>query len=254
MARDIIGNFKAVKIIRRSAFSNADPFDREFRGLQRFTPISRSHPGLVHILHVGRNDADGFIYYIMEAGDDSVTGQRIVPESYQPRSLVADILRGGGIPVERVVRHGIALAEALSHLHRHRLIHRDIKPANVIFVNDHPKLADIGLVTEIAAPGQEITLVGTQGYIPMEGHGTPSGDVYSLGKLLYVAVSAQSVTRFPEIPDAVLRNTPAPIREELKAILTRACQMRDSDRYPDADAFLMDLRQLEGRLGGMGQG
>lgn len=254
LARDIIGNFKAVKIIRRSAFSNADPFDREFRGLQRFTPISRSHPGLVHILHVGRNDADGFIYYIMEAGDDSVTGQRIVPESYQPRSLVADILRGGGIPVERVVRHGIALAEALSHLHRHRLIHRDIKPANVIFVNDHPKLADIGLVTEIAAPGQEITLVGTQGYIPMEGHGTPSGDVYSLGKLLYVAVSAQSVTRFPEIPDAVLRNTPAPIREELKAILTRACQMRDSDRYPDADAFLMDLRQLEGRLGGMGHG
>ncbi len=250
LARDIIGNFKAVKIIRRSAFSDAGPFDREFRGLQKFTPISRSHPGLVHILHVGRNDPDGFFYYIMEAGDDVATGQRIVPESYQSRSLVADITRHGSIPLDRIVRHGIALAEALSHLHRHGLIHRDLKPANVIFVDDRPKLADIGLVTEIAAPGQEVTMVGTQGYIPMEGHGTPAGDIYSLGKLLYVAFAALPVTRFPEIPPAVFKNSPSSLREEFMRILNRACQIRDSDRYPDADTFLSDLRLLEARLTG----
>lgn len=250
LARDIIGNFKAVKIIRKSAFSDVGPFDREFRGLQKFTPISRSHPGLVHILHVGRNDPDGFFYYIMEVGDDVVTGQRIVPESYQSRSLATDITRHGAIPLDRTVRHGIALAEGLSHLHRHGLIHRDLKPANVIFVNDRPKLADIGLVTEIAVPGQEVTMVGTHGYIPMEGHGTPAGDVYSLGKLLYVAYAALPVTRFPEIPPAVLQNSQASLREEFMRILNRACQIRDSDRYPDADTFLSDLKLLEARLTG----
>ena len=30
----------------------------EFEGLRKFTPVSRSHPGLVHVLHVGRDESD----------------------------------------------------------------------------------------------------------------------------------------------------------------------------------------------------
>src|SRR5213075_384119 len=45
LARNAIGAYHAVKIVRRADFRDAGPFEREFGGLQRFMPISRSHPG-----------------------------------------------------------------------------------------------------------------------------------------------------------------------------------------------------------------
>jgi serine/threonine protein kinase len=248
LAEDMIGKFKAVKLIRRAAFTDQAPFEREFRGLQKFTPISRSHPGLVHILHIGRNDLAGFIYYIMEAGDDATAGPAITPASYVPRNLGTDLERHGPTPLEQVLQYGIEIAEALAHLHRHQLIHRDIKPANIIFVNGRPKLADIGLVTDIVTPGNEITYIGTHGYMPPEGHGTASADVFSLGKLLYVAVSARSVQNFPDVPDALLEGARGELLGDFLGLLLRACEPVQPDRYQDADEFLADLRELQTRL------
>jgi serine/threonine protein kinase len=63
------------------------------------------------------------------------------------------------------VRIGLALADTLEFLHRQELTHRDIKPSNIILVNNEPKLADVGLVTD-AHPKQQQSLVGTVGYLP----------------------------------------------------------------------------------------
>jgi len=62
LARNVLGQFRAVKIIYRSRFTDPRPFEREFEGIQRFEPISRSHPSQLHILHVGKNDAEGCFY------------------------------------------------------------------------------------------------------------------------------------------------------------------------------------------------
>jgi len=35
---------RAVKIVYRSNFEDAKPYEREFKGIQKFEPISRSHP------------------------------------------------------------------------------------------------------------------------------------------------------------------------------------------------------------------
>jgi serine/threonine protein kinase len=67
----------------------------------------------------------------------------------------------------------------LAHLHEQGLVHRDIKPSNVIFVNGVPKLSDIGVVTDA---GDTQSIVGTEGYLPPEGPGTPQADIYSLGQ------------------------------------------------------------------------
>ena len=75
LARNAIGTYHAVKIVHYADFSNTETYAREFRGIQKYMPISLNHPGLVHILHVGRNDAGGYYYFIMEAGDDEATGQ-----------------------------------------------------------------------------------------------------------------------------------------------------------------------------------
>lgn len=248
LARDIIGSYHAVKLLRRAAFKDDAPFEREFSGLQHYTPVSRSHPGLVHILHVGRNDVGGFIYYMMEAGDDEFRGPAIAPETYAPRNLSNDIERRGALPLLEVVELAIPLLEALGFLHGRGLIHRDLKPANIIFVHGRPKLADVGLVTQIAAAGQQITMIGTHGFMPPEGPGAPSADIFSLGKLLYEAIAGRSVKHFPDLPEAVMNAPESELVREFVGLLLRACEPIASERYQSATEFITDLRALRQRL------
>src|SRR5437868_5536198 len=70
LARNIMGVLRAVKIVYRRRFSDERPYEREFNGITKFEPLSRSAEGLVDILQVGRDDAAGFFYYIMELADD----------------------------------------------------------------------------------------------------------------------------------------------------------------------------------------
>src|SRR5215831_18734029 len=50
-ATNKLGTPRAVKIVYRSTFEDSRPFEREFTGIQKFEPISRSHESLVQILH-----------------------------------------------------------------------------------------------------------------------------------------------------------------------------------------------------------
>src|SRR2546427_3513654 len=59
LGRNVMGAHRAIKIIYRKTFTDARPFDREFAGLKRFEPISRTHPGWVSILHVGGDEEAG---------------------------------------------------------------------------------------------------------------------------------------------------------------------------------------------------
>jgi len=244
LASDIIGTFHAVKFVYRSAFANAAPFDREFRGIQRFTPISRSHPGFVHILHVGRNEPSSYFYYIMELGDDENQGQRIVPETYSAKTLANMIRKRGKLPVAECVDLALQLTAALDFLHQHRLIHRDIKPSNIIFVNGAPKFADVGLVTEIDSKPKASTYLGTEGYIAPEGPGTPAADVFSLGKVLYEVSMGKDRLQFPDLPTAVFES-PDPLLLKLNEIILKACELNPQARYRSAAEMREDLAGLQ---------
>lgn len=72
LARTVVGTLRAAKLVRRDAHASADSFEREFKGLQEFEPISRAHEGLVDILTLGLlPDGAGF-YYVMELADGVV--------------------------------------------------------------------------------------------------------------------------------------------------------------------------------------
>src|SRR5438874_12173253 len=71
LAKNVMGTYRAMKIVYRRSFSDERPYEREFAGIKKFEPISRSHPSQVDILHVGRNDKEGYFYYVMELADDA---------------------------------------------------------------------------------------------------------------------------------------------------------------------------------------
>lgn len=245
LARNAIGTFHAVKIVRRAGFPADEPYEREFRGLQKFMPISRSHPGFVNILHAGRDDRQELFFCVMEAGDDKTAGQKIDPETYSPKSLLTELEWRGKISAAECIDLGIALAAALQHLHESQLIHRDIKPANIIYVNRAPKFADIGLVTDIRSAGRDVSFLGTEGYMAPEGPGTASADVYALGKVLYEAAMGRDRRLYPEVPTALYEEPSDALIRRLQRVIDRACEMNPTDRYQSAAALRADLLNLK---------
>jgi serine/threonine protein kinase len=178
LARSVLGEFRAVKIVRQDGRHDDRPFEREFAGLQKFEPVSRSHEGLVHILHAGR--FEGGFFYVMELADDAAepqesnqcsvvsdrsAGRGPVPlntdycslntSAYVPRTLRSELQRRGRLPVGECVELALRLTDALGHLHGHGLVHRDIKPSNIIFVHGKPKLADIADRNLLFTAGRE---------------------------------------------------------------------------------------------------
>ena len=63
LARNVMGYFRAVKAVHRDRFPDGKPCDREFEGIRHFEPVSH-FPSQVNISHVGRNDRDGYFYYV----------------------------------------------------------------------------------------------------------------------------------------------------------------------------------------------
>jgi CHASE2 domain-containing sensor protein len=248
LARNVTGIYHAVKIVYRGDFSTLESYAREFKGIQKYMPISLEHRGLVRILHAGRNDEAGYYYYIMETGDDELAGQKINPETYSPRNLSKDLRKRRVIPVNECVSMTLTLADALDYLHQQHLIHRDIKPSNIIFVNNVPKLADIGLVTDIGAPGKTMTYIGTEGYIAPEGPGTPAADIYSLGKVMYEASMGRDREQFPELPTSLADRTDSAALIRLNSIILKACDENVRQRYQSASELRADLQDLQRRF------
>ena len=240
LARNILGTYRAVKIVERKAFENEEAFEREFSGLQQFEPVSREHDGFVAILHVGRNRAEGSFYYVMELADNELRGGRIEPETYVPKTLSNELARCGRLSVEHAAQLGLSLSQALAALHRHGLVHRDVKPSNIIFVKGHAKLADIGLVANTGEKGR----LGTEGYIPPEGPGKPQADLYSLGMVIYEATTGTDRLDYPALPTNFDRMTEREAFLKLNSIILRACDTDLRKRYKTAIEISDDLTKL----------
>ena len=254
LARNAIGQWQALKAVYKARFGdNLGPYDREFRGIERYKPISDKHPGLLRIDFISRKKDDGYFYYVMELGDSLNPGWQKAPQSYKPRDLSSLRARADGrrLPVRECVRVVRALAEGLDFLHEQGLTHRDIKPSNIIFVKDHPKLADVGLVAEMRTPLKDATYVGTPGYMPPppETPGTVLADIYGLGMVLYVITTGSDPALFPEISTTLVEQMSSPDFIKLNAVILKACQPDTSRRYASAREMGEALREVESTLG-----
>jgi tetratricopeptide (TPR) repeat protein len=240
----------------------AESFEREFKGLQKFEPVSRTHEGLVDILTLGLLPGGEGFYYVMELADragitpdDASAEVRKCSAShskpglefadagcYVPRTLRADLKQYGALPADEVIALGLRLTAALAHLHDNGLVHRDVKPSNILFIDGEAKLADAGLVADA---DDARSLVGTVGYIAPEGPGTPQGDLYALGKVLYEAAFGKDRHEFPTLPPDIRTRPDHTKLLELNAILLKASATDRHQRYQSADQMHADLKLMQ---------
>jgi serine/threonine protein kinase len=240
LAQSVTGAYRAVKIVWREDFELTRTFHREFLGIQQFEPISRGHPCMVHILHVGWNEERGFYYCVMELADEAEEGPNFTSvHTYVPRTLGTDMKRHGRLDLVFCRDAGVYLADALYYMHNRGLTHRDIKPSNIIFCGGVCKLADIGLVAGFG----ERTFVGTEGFVPPEGPGTAQADIYSLGKVLYEMSSGKDRMEFPEVP-VNLGDEEWPFWLDLNRVICKACAPDLKERFQTAGEFAEALQRV----------
>ena len=244
LARSVMGSYRAVKVVYRKTFEHDRPYQREFTGMQKFEPVSRTHEGLVNVLQIGRNDQAGYFYYIMELADDAAAerfGAPINPATYKPKTL-GEVGRHGRLPLEQCVQIVLSVTSSLAHLHKNGLVHRDIKPSNILIINGVPKLADIGLVAGI---NETRSFVGTEGFIPPEGPGKPQADLYSLGKVLYEIATGKDRHDFPDLPRDLRDSADQSGFSEMNEVILRACASEVAQRYRSAEEMQADLSLLQ---------
>ena len=255
LARNSAGQWRALKTVYLSKLNNdPEPYDREFNGVRKYQPVSDRHPGLLRVESVSEKNPAGYFYYVMDLADSLGRGWEKNPALYQPRDLVSEraLLPRKRLPVAECVRLGILLCDALEFLHRQGLTHRDIKPQNIVFVNGQPKLADLGLITDIRPLGHEGTIVGTPGFMPPapERPGTVAADIYALGMVLYVVCTGRVAAFFPEVATTLVSAEHSSSEFlELNTVILKACQPTPGDRYASAGEMRAALLVLQSSLG-----
>ena len=253
LGRTVLGTARAIKVIRRSSFESDQPFNREFEGVRRYEPISRTCPSLVPILQVGCDAGSGFFYSVMELADSVappavVTADNLPQPStqgaraYQARTLRVDLITRGRLQIAECVEVGLAMADALEALHTAGLVHRDIKPSNIIFLRGRACLADVGLVSE-AREGS--SCVGTAGYIAPEGPGLPPADLYSLGMVLYEIATGLRLADYPSTPAEWIQPGHT-VEWEFQEIILRLGARDPARRHRDAAELRDELLLLRG--------
>ena len=201
-----------------------------------------NEPGLVSIHHVG--EFDGRVYYTMDAADNIASNDA----EYCPDTLENRLVFRGALNAFEVLDIAESLARSLEALHAHGLVHRDIKPANIIFKDGKPLLADFGLVSQIDGGN-----AGTPGFMPPERlpadaeAAQQARDFYSLGKVIYCALTNEDADRFPILPKDYSLKAVSAIRK----VWLKACAPKPSQRFSDGESFVMAIQHARHELCGM---
>jgi serine/threonine-protein kinase len=167
----------------------------------------------------------------------------------------------GGMGIQDAIDFTRQILNAARFAHRKGIVHRDLKPQNVLIDEDgRARVADFGIArgesSDITATG---SVMGTAQYLsPEQAQGkdtTPASDIYSIGVILYealtgqvpfegdsaVAVALKQVSETPRRPSALNNQVPP----ALDAVVMRALAKDPGARFKDADAFLKALDAAE---------
>ncbi len=252
--------------------------------LKRFEREARSasaleHPNICPIYEFGEHEGQPFLVMQLLEGQTLLELISATDHEKTPFEILA------------MLDLAIQIADGLDAAHRHGIIHRDIKPANIFVTSQgQAKILDFGLaklaVVTVArnraeadpgdvakgTPGQDLPsaapdlflsrtgmAMGTAGYMsPEQVRGETLDvrtDLFSFGLVLYEMATRQRAfegATGPVLQEAILNQTPRPIREvnakipvKLAATINKALEKNRAVRYQSASEMRADLESVK---------
>lgn len=209
-----------------------------------------SHPNIVTVYDVG--EEDDLAYIAM----DFLRGE----------SLAEHVKEGTLLPIERVLKIGAAVADALHYAHELGVVHRDVKPANMVLTRDQydVKVTDFGVahITD-ASTTRTGTILGSPSFMSPEqvaGRRVDGrSDLWSLGVTLYQLLTghlpftgeplATLMYRIANEPAEELRSWRPDIPECVAAVIAKALTKDPSARYQTGRGMAGAIRLCLTKLG-----
>ena len=214
---------------------------------------------------------------------DEADGIHFIAIEFLEGGTLKDRMARGRLEIRELVRIASEICDALEAAHANGIIHRDIKPANIFLTRrGSAKVLDFGVAKrirpELSQPGFDVTdaatvtsdpsltapggAVGTIAYMSPEQAGErqvdPRSDIFSLGAVLYEAVTGRlpfSGKTISDLISAIQHEQPAPIDQsktksppELIRIIGKAMQKSCPARYQRVSEMRADLENLRDRL------
>jgi serine/threonine protein kinase/Flp pilus assembly protein TadD len=232
-----LGRDVALKVLPADVAGDPERLERFQREAKALAALD--HPNIVTIHSV---EETGGVHFLTMQLVEGQPLDRLIP--------------GGGLPVDRLLAIGEAIADALAAAHERSIVHRDLKPANVMVTTQgRVKVLDFGLakVVDKGARGnldaatalqtRDGVVMGTVPYMsPEQVAGRTVDlrtDIFSLGVMLYELATGSRPfigSSSAAVVSAILRDRPAPVsdrRADLPPDLDRLigrCLEKDRDR------------------------
>jgi eukaryotic-like serine/threonine-protein kinase len=224
----------ALKVLAEQ-YADDDAFRRRFMREARLA-ARLSHANVVQVYDTGEEDGRPFI--VME---------------YVRGETLADVLaRRRKLPASEAAAIGRQAAHGLGHAHVAGLVHRDVKPHNLLVRDDGAvKIADFGIAraAEVSRLTELGTVLGTAAYLaPEQARGeevTPAADIYSLGAVLYEALTGRTPHQFSSLTELAekqrsgevvpIRDLEPSVPERIEALVMR-CLAREPRFRPESAA------------------
>lgn len=183
---------------------------------------------------------NGTVYYVMEYIDGL--------------SLDKYISRFGKLNSGQAINAAEKIAYTLEKINAKNIIHRDISPENIIITHSGDvKLVDFGNARPFSFDsGNSLTVALKQGYAPLEqyqrhGDQGPWTDIYSLGAVLYYALTAKDpqppMNRLQDDMDFQVGLSSA--EPEIAAVIKKMTAIKPRERYQSCSELLADIKRIE---------
>jgi serine/threonine protein kinase len=199
--------------------------------LERRVQGQFQHPHIVSVYDLVQQDGNEYL----------------VEQFIEGGTLRALLDREHRLQPERVIEIGVEMCQAIAAIWESDIVHRDIKPSNILLADDgQAKLSDFG-VAQVGRlsqrTGSDAHHPGTPAYMSPEqergrGYLDERSDLYSLGLVLYEALTGKSYKR----ERVSVRQLAPDVPKGLEGAVMRALAQDPGDRYQSTAELETALR------------
>ncbi len=251
--RSDTGERVAIKVLHPEAAVSRESVERFRREAWALSQLTSAHIARMHELITG------------------TPFQMALVMEYIEGELLSDVFKRARFSVEDALGLGIGILSGVAEMQSMGIIHRDIKPENVILRPNesgwHAVIFDFNLSRMKDAKGKTSSLtsmhaaIGTVPYMSPEQlldarRVTEASDVYSVGTILYRAVSGvlpfdtrESLReKLQQEAKPLVTGRTDPVGRGFENVVNKSLRRRPADRYAKAQFMLDDLTKLASEI------